>query len=1078
MTFPLTPLAIKVELLLSGVWTDITSKVYQRDGGLSITRGRRSEGSTADPSSCTILFNNRDGRFSPRNPNGIYYGTIGRNTRVRVSVPATSSYLDVTNAMGDGATCPDSAGLSITGDLDLQVDAWLPSWSFYANLIGKYNATGNQRSYEMFVAGDGILTFAWSTDGVTRTFIGSTVPVPAPFVGRKAVRATFDVNNGIGGYTLTFYTSDTIAGSWTQLGDAIVTTGGTTSIFDSTSLLYVGSIANGAGGYGLAALDFDAVPFSTRGRFYAAKVLSGIAGTEKANPVFTTQSNGTTSFADAAGNTWTVNGASSITGKNYRFQGEISEWPARWDVTGKDIYVPVTASGITRRLGNGTKTLKSAYYRSCTSVVTPVTGLQAYWPCEDAVTATSIASGFSGQKPIFISGIPVLAADSSSFLCSDALPTMGTASFTGKVVNYVNTGQIQVRFLLAIPATGITNGAVMMSLRCGGTAARWELVYTTAAGGTIGINVYDSSGSSIGTATSVFALTGTVTRITLGLTQNGGNVDWVVTGLTPGNVTGGSTLGTQAAATITTASQIVIAPNKNMADATIGHVSVQNAVTSSFDLINSLAAYNGETATARFQRLCTEENIDYIVLGSHFEESFMGTQTQQSLLDLLHECETTDAGILYEPREIFGLAYRSTKGLSSQATSLTLNYANADLSSIEPTEDDRTLTNDVTATRATGSSARYTKTSGVLSTQAPPNGIGVYDSSVGANVWYDTALSNVASWRVHLGTVDEARYPILSVNLARSNFVNNAALTLSATTVDVGDRITVTNPPTWLPPETINQLAVGMTEVLNAYTWTIDYVCQPESPYEILVWSDSTSRYSTDSTTTVGSYAAGVSPLIVFTPSEQLWGHGDGNYDIIASGERMTVTAVATAQLLTNPTFDSGITDWQGLNAAIAAENTIVHSGAGAVKSTSGAGANPRVESGVLGLSAVTPGEIVTASGWIRVNTARSVSLNVNWFDAAAVYVSTQVGGPVALSANTYTQLAYSVTAPTGIAFMNLGAVEVGTPGAGLLLYLDDASLSTDRRQSLTVTRAVNGVAKTIPSGSAVTLFDPSYWGL
>ena len=91
MTFPATVQDIKVELLgvvTAAVWTDVTTYVQRRDGGINITRGRADETSTVQPSKATLSFNNRDGRFSPRNPSGAYYGKIGRNTQLRVSILA------------------------------------------------------------------------------------------------------------------------------------------------------------------------------------------------------------------------------------------------------------------------------------------------------------------------------------------------------------------------------------------------------------------------------------------------------------------------------------------------------------------------------------------------------------------------------------------------------------------------------------------------------------------------------------------------------------------------------------------------------------------------------------------------------------------------------------------------------------------------------------------------------------------------------------------------------------------------------------------------------------------------------
>lgn len=84
-----TGLPVTVEMLINGAWADVTDYVMVRDnnGNISITQGIRDEGSQTDPATCSMDLVNTDGRFSPRNPSGPYYGLIGRNTPIRVSVP-------------------------------------------------------------------------------------------------------------------------------------------------------------------------------------------------------------------------------------------------------------------------------------------------------------------------------------------------------------------------------------------------------------------------------------------------------------------------------------------------------------------------------------------------------------------------------------------------------------------------------------------------------------------------------------------------------------------------------------------------------------------------------------------------------------------------------------------------------------------------------------------------------------------------------------------------------------------------------------------------------------------------------
>ena len=873
-------------------WTDITTKTYSRDG-YTITRGRRNEGATADASSATLTINNRDGAFSPRNPTGTYYGKIGRNTPLRISEALASTYLDVTAVTSAGATAPDTAGLSITGDLDLRIDLTLWSWRQNTDLIGKYDIPGNQRSYALVMTSAGLLRFLWSVAGTVGISVYATVPVPVPSSGRKALRVTLDVDNGAAGNTVTFYTSDTINGSWTQLGDAVVSAG-TTSIYDSTSPLYIGDIAGAGTQYTQPA------PM----RVYAAKVLSGIAGTTKASPDFTAQSDGTTSFVDAQSNTWTVQTGASIVGRDWRFYGEIPAWPPTWDKSGRDVWVPVAAAGILRRLGQGSSPLKSPYYRACTSTVAPVTGLLAYWPCEDDASATSIASGLPGGAPAGFTPGLTLASDTTTFACATQLPVMGSAIITGLVPGYTTTHDWQVRALLAIPSTGTLDGSIVFRAFCqSGSIRRWDLIYHTGSGGTLTMTGYDAAGSSVTTSGAIgFLIDGAHVRVSMSVSNSGGTITYGAATLAPGDAIGATWSGSVAGTSETITAIQVGAGATALDGVTIGHITVQDAITSIFDLSDMLDGYAGETAGARFARLCGEESITYRVLGDTTSSVAMGAQGGATLLTLLRDCEAADGGILYEPRDFFGLAYRCGNSLYTQGVGLALNYAAADLSAITPTDDDLNTVNDVTAQRPSGSSYRTTLATGAMSTLPPPNGVGQYDTSVSTNVATDDQLRDEAGWRLHLGTVDEARYPTLGVNLARTNFVGSATLTAQATALDVGDRVTVDNPPAWVAPDQINQLVVGFTEVLNTFERELTMVCAPASPYNVGVYDGTSSGYDTDGCVFASNASSGTTSFSVTNTGQTWWTHDDGDVALRVGGERVTLTAVAgtgTSQTLT-----------------------------------------------------------------------------------------------------------------------------------------------------------------------------------
>lgn len=205
--------------------------------------------------------------------------------------------LATTGDVTDNAMTPDTAALDITGDLDIRVDATLDAWitgipsGGNDYLFGKYDSSTNNRSYVIRLQTTGELQFLHSTDGtVVRT--ATATAMPAPINGRLAVRATLDADSGGGNRTVTFYTAPTIYGPWVQLGDA-VTDAGTSTVFNSNASLAVSGIDQGAAG-------------NVPGKFHAAQLRNGINGTIVANPDFTIQTPGDTSFVDSAGLTWTV----------------------------------------------------------------------------------------------------------------------------------------------------------------------------------------------------------------------------------------------------------------------------------------------------------------------------------------------------------------------------------------------------------------------------------------------------------------------------------------------------------------------------------------------------------------------------------------------------------------------------------------------------------------------------------------------------------------------------------------------------------------------------------------------------
>lgn len=759
MTFPDTTLPIAVEISLDGSsWTDITSDV-RSEQRVQITRGRSNWASAVEAGRCSFTLDNNDGRYSPRNPSGLYYGQIGRNTPVRVSVATGSVALDLPGGSGDYASTPDTAALDITGDLDVRFDATLTNWcladypssgasSFLrTELIGK-TASG-QASWALYIMVSRPY-LVWSEDGSTLKASAATADLPLITSGRLAVRATLDVNNGAAGNTVTFYTADSMSGTWTQLGSPVVTSG-TTSIFSGSAALRIGSLPD---------VSFD----EAIGRVHAVQVRSGIGGTIVANPDFTAQSTGTTSFADSAGLTWSTAGTAAITNRKVRFAGEIASWTPRWETGGKDVICEVEAAGVLRRLGVGAVPTKSPFYREFTSPGRRSAGIVAYWPMEDGSGATTLASAYSGHPAMTITG-SVTPAAYSAWAASDPVPTVTTGSIRVTVPSYTVDAAKDGRFgfFVKIPAAGVISTQRLVSLSLSASASIWSIYVNTS--GQLAVRAYSDGvqihDSGFGTA----IMNGLEKYIVFTLAQDGADVDYqclavdiaasMLTAIPDNNPSISTISGTVAGYTTGRIIQFRFGEDGAMNGAAIGHLAVGNTTLAFTASAYVMVAGNAEEAPSRIARIGSEEALHAYPTGPGSEQC--GTQSRGTALDIMREAAEVDEGILCELRRIIGIRHVTRASMYNQPAALTLSYSGDDglVAPLDPVDDDQAVTNDVTVARTSGSSARTTLESGPLSTQAPPNGIGLYDTSYTLNLLNDGQAQHHAGWRLHLGTWDE-----------------------------------------------------------------------------------------------------------------------------------------------------------------------------------------------------------------------------------------------------------------------------------------------------------------------------------
>ena len=222
-----------------------------------------------------------------------------RNLPTEIEGKAPRTGLRLPGTSGNYVSCPDAAALSVTGDLDLRWLGSLNDWTPTGNrqLIDKYTGAGQSSWLFQINATSGTPRLYWSADG---TALLTSAATAAPTVSDGAVlglRVALDVDAGASNKTVTFFTrtDDDISSNtgWTQLG-SVVTTAGTTSVFDSTAPIEVGSAAGGT-----AEL--------LAGTVQRVEVRDGIDGTVVASYDATAPMG--PRYRDPEANIWTINGS-------------------------------------------------------------------------------------------------------------------------------------------------------------------------------------------------------------------------------------------------------------------------------------------------------------------------------------------------------------------------------------------------------------------------------------------------------------------------------------------------------------------------------------------------------------------------------------------------------------------------------------------------------------------------------------------------------------------------------------------------------------------------------------------------
>ncbi len=1006
-----------------------------------------------------MTLDNADGQFNNRNPLSPYYGQLGRNTPIRVSVGESDTFT---------RTVVDGWGTSSSGH------AWIVANGTASN----FDVTGTAGTV------------------ATNSSTAQVAILPESYVDVDLLcRVRVDTVTGLPLFGVVVHWQD--ANNYDRV---VIDTNAVDSIRVEkvrAGVLSVYTAAGSAVGISTVVAGDDwwirasMGPRRVRAKAWLASGPEPAAWTIDVPHSVTTSQHGRVGCIAQFGTLATAT-FDDLQVVSYRFHGEVPQWPVH-PITGDIVTIPIAAAGPLRRLSQNAPNLQSAMYREATKPsVVPFTA--AYWPCEDGSDTTRFASGVPGVDPLVM-------MDTGSSGQTSTIPgskAMGVLGSDGSLHAWVpgtvdTTGKIFFRIVLDVPVSPSTpDNTNIMNLYCtGGTVHRVALIYRTT--GDLQLDLVGSDGSTIATAgPHDNSIDGGRVYLSIELVQNGANVDWLkfVNRIAPDNSStdsGGNT-GTFAGQTVGRCYRISAGTMDGWG---FCHVGVGNDQAFMFGMRAALIGNSGEAAGTRMLRVAAEAGISLRMVGDPADTAVMGPQIPGSGLDVLRSGEAVDGGILYESRNEFGLTYQTLASMQNQ-TGPVLDYQAGHVTAVDPIDDDQALANDITVSRINGSSARAELTTGPLSTQDPPNGAGRYIAPpVALGVRSDLQLDDIASWRLHLGTWDELRFRSIAARLSDPVWASDPDRVAQLLALDSGDRFAIGHPPPWLGVEDVGQLVQGYRETLakdSPDSVELDWHTSPAGPYAVGVWGSATDPNSTD------------------TQSRYDTGHS-----------QLSTGVGAFVPLNANPDFEAAAAPWTGANGGSVSRSTVhAHRGAGSLLLTpDGVSATPEARS--ENVAGISPTQALTVSAWVRCAVTRSVNMNIVWRNSGGGIITVTTLAH-ALTAGQWTLVWVHGTAPALTTQAQIAVTMGSTPAADHQLWIDEAKLGTatpltvsitqgpvwtsdaddlpfavaiggermtvtavsgaSSPQTFTVVRSVKAIAKSHSTAAPVELADPVVWAL
>lgn len=603
------PLLFQVQILINGVWNDISQYVYQRDG-FQITGGKQEEGDTAQPAQLTCTLDNRDGSFSPNNASGQFYPYLQRNVKIQAAVTVTSStgnFYSGFRFTGKVAEWPPEGDIS-QQDIFVQITANGP--------LRQVNQGGGKgsaltRYYNVLDAPYTPIAYWPCEEDPDANILGAGIEGGQDMqvtAGTPLFKAVSDFNGSAPIAVINKSTWTANTGSFGASGDDVFTTPGpgqwVSPITGNVTVKLKGpggggqggnTGSQGGGGGESASTTTMPVTAGTTYNFYV-----GVPG-NGGFPTTSTSADGGdgdfTWFTGDSGTTIQANGGKGG-GTNGGIGGTGSTAPTHFN--GGNGF-NVASSG-----GGGSSAGDSAAGNNATSNIGASApaggghGGDGYGTVN--IRAAQIPGGGGGGGRVGGVGAPFGFA--------------GFAGAPGKVeIIYSAPSQANtnvIRWIMKIPSWGGNPGKVLLNAETGGTVksvrvkyqkgGKLELIGYSGTAGT-GSVLFDSGNITINAD-------GQTIMCSIELQNSGANIAWTFRTIIPGNKSlNSSTTGTLTTASCGNVTSVTVSPNADITKTALGHISVQYALIALTKVSNALNGHDQELGIDRFLRLADEEAL-------------------------------------------------------------------------------------------------------------------------------------------------------------------------------------------------------------------------------------------------------------------------------------------------------------------------------------------------------------------------------------------------------------------------------------------------------------------------------------